>query len=114
MPIFNLHPYMYLGLAIIFEVVATTSMKYSDGFRVPLPSAITITGYCIAFFSLAQALRTIPVGLAYAIWCGLGMVLVALAGVFLFRQVLDIPSILGIGFIILGVVVMGFSSQLPH
>lgn len=114
MLIFNLHPYAYLGLAIIFEVIATTSMKYSDGFRVPLPSVITAAGYCIAFWSLAQALRTIPVGLAYAIWCGLGMVLVALIGVILFKQALDIPSALGVGLIILGVTVMGFSSQLPH
>ena len=107
--------WIFLGLAILAEVVATSALKASDGFSRLLPSIVVVTGYACTFYLLALTLRTIPVGIAYAVWSGLGIVLVSLIGVVLFGQKLDAPALVGMGLIIAGVLVMNlFSRSVPH
>ncbi|PTU77759.1 multidrug DMT transporter [Pseudomonas indoloxydans] len=107
--------YLYLAIAIAAEVVATTSMKAIDGFNKPLPLLLVIGGYAIAFWMLILVVRTIPVGIAYAIWAGLGIVLVSIAAMFIYQQKLDLPAVLGMGLIVSGVVVIQlFSSSTGH
>ena len=103
--------WLYLSIAIIAEVVATTALKASEGFTRLIPSIIVVAGYSLAFFMLAQTLRSIPVGVAYAIWSGVGIVLVSIVGFFLFKQRLDAPALLGIALIIAGVLVMQVFSK---
>ncbi|ARS47453.1 MULTISPECIES: DMT family transporter [Pseudomonadaceae] len=103
--------YLYLAIAIAAEVVATTSMKAIDGFSKPLPLLLVVGGYAIAFWMLTLVVRTIPVGIAYAIWAGLGIVLVSIAALFLYQQKLDLPAVLGMGLIVSGVVVIQLFSQ---
>ena len=108
-------PYLYLTVAIIFEVIGTSALKASDTFTRLVPSLVTLVAYPVCFFFLALSLRTIPVGIAYAIWSGLGIVLIALIGWFWFKQTLDGPALLGLALIIAGVVVANtFSQSLPH
>ena len=83
--------WLFLSVAIISEVVATSALKASNGFTQLWPSLLVIAGYAIAFFFLSLTLRTMPVGIAYAIWSGIGIVLVTLIGWFVFEQSLDIP-----------------------
>jgi small multidrug resistance pump len=107
--------YLYLAIAIAAEVIATTSMKAIDGFNKPLPLLLVIGGYAIAFWMLILVVRTIPVGIAYAIWAGLGIVLVSIAALVLYQQKLDLPAILGMGLIVSGVVVIQlFSHSTGH
>jgi small multidrug resistance pump len=107
--------YLYLAIAIAAEVIATTSMKAIDGFNKPLPLLLVIGGYGIAFWMLTLVVRTIPVGIAYAIWAGLGIVLVSIAALVLYQQKLDLPAILGMGLIVSGVVVIQlFSHSTGH
>lgn len=103
--------YLWLAAAICSEVFATSSLKASEGFTRLLPSLAVIVGYGAAFYCLSQTLRTIPVGVAYAIWSGLGTVLIALVGVVLYRQVLDRAALLGMTLIIAGVLVMNLFSK---
>jgi small multidrug resistance pump len=108
-------PYLYLTAAIIFEVIGTSALKASDTFTRLVPSLVTAVAYPISFFFLALTLRTFPVGIAYAIWSGLGIVLIALLGWFWFKQALDGPAVLGLALIIAGIVVINaFSHSLPH
>ncbi len=108
-------PYLYLTVAIIFEVIGTSALKASDTFTRLVPSLVTLVAYPVCFFFLALSLRTIPVGIAYAMWSGLGIVLIALIGWFWFKQTLDGPALLGLALIIAGVVVANtFSQSLPH
>ncbi|WP_197566768.1 DMT family transporter [Billgrantia diversa] len=104
--------FVYLALAIVAEVVATSALKATDGFTRLAPSLVVVVGYTIAFFMLSLVLRTIPVGIAYAIWAGLGIVLVALVGVVVYGQRPDLPAVLGIGLIIAGVVVIQLFSRI--
>ncbi|NIC07126.1 multidrug efflux SMR transporter [Halomonas sp. DX6] len=104
--------FVYLALAIVAEVVATSALKATDGFTRLVPSLVVVVGYTIAFFMLSLVLRTIPVGIAYAIWAGLGIVLVALVGVVVYGQRPDLPAVLGIGLIIAGVVVIQLFSRI--
>ncbi|WP_422674152.1 DMT family transporter [Billgrantia antri] len=104
--------FVYLALAIVAEVVATSALKATDGFTRPGPSLLVVVGYALAFFMLSLVLRTIPVGIAYAIWAGLGIVLVALVGVLVYGQRPDTPAVVGIGLIITGVVVIQLFSRL--
>lgn len=107
--------YLYLALAIIAEVVATTFLKLSDGLSKPLPSAVTLSGYAVAFYFLSLALRSLPTGLVYAVWSGVGVVLVATIAWVFQSQKLDAAALCGIGLIVSGVVVMNLSSSAsPH
>ena len=107
--------YVYLAIAIAAEVIATTSMKAIDGFNKPLPLILVIGGYAIAFWMLTLVVRSIPVGIAYAIWAGLGIVLVSVAALVLYQQKLDVPAVLGMGLIVSGVVVIQlFSNSTGH
>ncbi|UGV27022.1 QacE family quaternary ammonium compound efflux SMR transporter [Rhodopseudomonas boonkerdii] len=107
--------YLYLAVAILSEVIATSFLKVSDGFTRPIPSAITVAGYAISFYFLSLALRTIPTGIAYAIWSGVGIVLItAIAWIFQ-GQKLDAPALGGLGLIVAGVVVINvFSKATAH
>ena len=105
----------YLTVAILCEVIATTALKSSAAFTRLTPSLITAAGYALSFYFLALALRQIPLGFAYAIWSGAGMVLISLIGALFFKQHLDLPAIAGIALIITGVVVMNvFSESVSH
>lgn len=107
--------YLYLGVAIIAEVIATTALRASDGFTQLWPSVISIVGYVVAFYFLSLTLRTMPVGVAYAIWSGVGIVLISLAGWLLYKQLLDLPAIIGMGLIMAGVIVINlFSKSTVH
>ncbi len=107
--------YLYLTLAVIAEVIATSALKASEEFTRIIPSVIVVVGYCVAFYLITLVLRTIPVGVTYAIWSGLGIVLVTAVSVFLYKQTPDIPAIIGMGTIILGVVIINvFSKTVSH
>ena len=105
----------YLLTAIVAEVIATSALKASDGFSKLLPSVITVAGYAVAFYCLSLTLRHIPVGVAYAVWSGLGVVLITAVGWVVFGQKLDLPALIGMGLIVAGVVVMNvFSKVTAH
>lgn len=103
--------WVFLGVAIVAEVVATSSLKASAGFTKLWPSLVVITGYGIAFYFLALTLKTIPVGVAYAIWAGLGIVLISLVGWLVLEQKLDPAGMFGMSLIIAGVVVINVFSK---
>jgi len=103
--------YLFLTIAIIFEVIATSFMKSSEGFTKILPSVAVILGYTVAFYCLSLTLRSISLGVAYAIWSGAGVTLVALIGWLVFKQALDNFAITGIAFIIVGVVILNVFSK---
>ncbi len=107
--------FLYLGIAIVFEVVATSALKESEGFTRLLPSVAAIAGYGIALFFLALPLRTLPVGVVYAIWSGAGIVLITAIGYFIFGQKLDVPALAGIALILAGVLTINlFSGTVAH
>lgn len=107
--------WMYLGIAILAEIIATSALKSAEGFTRLVPSVITVAGYAVAFYFLSLTLRYIPVGIAYAIWSGVGIVLISLVGVLFYKQHLDGPALLGMAFIIAGVVIMNvFSKSVGH
>jgi len=103
--------WVFLGIAIVAEVVATSALKSSDSFSRLWPSFIVVSGYLLSFYFLSLTLRTIPVGIAYAIWAGLGIVLIALSSWLLYGQKLDFPAVLGMGFIIAGVAIINLFSK---
>jgi len=103
--------WIYLALAILFEVVGTTALKAAEGFTRPWPVFIVVLGYLAAFFFLGLSLKSLPVGVAYAIWAALGMVLIAVSGWLLFDERLDAWAIAGIVLIIAGVVLIGAVSE---
>ena len=100
-----------LLLAIVSEVVATSALKSSESFSRLWPSVLTVVGYGVAFYLLSLTLREMPVGIAYAIWSGVGIVLVSLAAVVLFGQKLDLPALIGMGLIVAGVIVINVCSK---
>jgi len=107
--------WIYLIVAVITEVVATIALKASDGFNNSTASTICIVGYCIAFYCLAEVVKTIPVGIAYAIWAGAGIVLVTIFSTLWLKQAPDIAAIIGIILIIIGVVTINlFSKTVSH
>ena len=107
--------YLFLTIAILCEVAGTAALKASEEFTRPIPSLIVLVGYGVAFLCLSLTLRTIPVGIAYAIWAGCGIVLVALVSYALFGQKLDAPAVVGIAMITAGVVVVNvFSGSVTH
>ncbi|MCL8383124.1 DMT family transporter [Xanthobacter aminoxidans] len=103
--------YVYLLIAIVAEVIATSALKQAEGFTKFGPSVIVVVGYCIAFFCLSLTLRTLPVGIAYAIWSGVGIVLVTGFAWVYYGQKLDLPALIGLGLIIAGVIVINLMSK---
>lgn len=111
----NKEALLFLAVAIIVEVIATTALKSSDSFTRLIPSVISIAGYCIAFWCLTIPMRTIPTGIIYAIWSGAGIVLIGIVGWLVHGQKLDIPAMLGMGLIIAGVITINlFSKSVAH
>lgn len=107
--------YFYLALAIIAEVIATSSLKASAEFTKLFPSLIVVTGYGIAFYLLTLVLRSIPIGITYAIWSGIGIILVAVVGAILYKQIPDLPAMIGMALIVAGVVIIHvFSKTAVH
>ena len=102
-------PWILLAIAIVTEVIATSSLKVSNGFTRLWPSVVVVIGYGISFYALALTMRSLPVGVIYAIWSGLGITLVTLVGWFVFKQHLSTHALIGIGLIIAGVIVMNLS-----
>lgn len=111
----NKEALIFLGIAIVVEVIATTALKSSDSFTRLWPSVISIVGYCVAFWCLTIPMRTIPTGIIYAIWSGAGIVLIGIVGWLVHGQKLDLPAITGMGLIIAGVVIINlFSRSVSH
>jgi small multidrug resistance pump len=107
--------WILLSIAIVSEVIATSCLKASEGFTRLWPSLVVILGYMLAFYFLSLTLKTIPVGVAYAIWSGVGIVLIALIGWFFLKQSLDIPAVIGLVLIVAGVIVINvFSRTVSH
>ena len=107
--------YVYLFAAIVSEVIATSALKAAEGFSRFWPSVIVIVGYGLAFYCLSLTMRTIPIGIAYAIWSGVGIVLIALMGLLFYRQPLDAPALIGMAFILAGVLIINvFSKTAGH
>jgi len=107
--------HLFLVIAVVFEVIATSMLKATDGFTRLWPSLVTIVGYGLAFYFLSLTVKTIPVGIVYALWCGIGIVLVTLVGWVVLKQALDTPALIGIGLILTGVVVINlFSKTVAH
>ncbi|HIC47767.1 MAG TPA: QacE family quaternary ammonium compound efflux SMR transporter [Methylophaga aminisulfidivorans] len=103
--------WIYLAIAIVAEVIATSALKASHEFTRLIPTIIVVIGYLTAFYFLTLSLRVIPVGIAYAIWAGLGIVLIAIISWILYGQKLDLPALLGMGLIISGVLVINLFSK---
>ena len=107
--------YLYLAIAITAEVVATTAIKALDGLSKPVPLLLVVLGYGLSFWMLSLVVKSIPVGIAYAMWAGLGIVLVSVAAAVLYQQRLDLPAMLGMGLIVSGVAVIQlFSHSTGH
>jgi small multidrug resistance pump len=107
--------WVYLGTAIVAEVIATTALKSSEGFTRLVPALVVVAGYGVAFYLLSLTLRSIPVGIAYALWSGVGIVLISIVGWLVHSQVLDRPAMIGIGLIVVGVIVINvFSRSTAH
>lgn len=106
--------YFYLALAIIAEVIATGSLKATEEFTKPVPTLIMVTGYGLAFYFMTLALRTLPLGVTYAIWSGLGIVLISILGVLLYDEKLDMAATIGMGLIITGVMIIHLFSKMVH
>lgn len=107
--------YLFLFIAIVAETVATSMLKSTEEFTRLWPSVVVIIGYAVSFYCLSQALRVLPVGIAYAIWSAAGIVLVSLVAFLVYKQRLDLPALLGMGLIIAGVVVINlFSKSVSH
>ena len=102
--------WVYLLIAITGEVVATSALRASDGFTRMGPTGLVVAGYAIAFYFLSLTLSTIPVGIAYAVWSGIGIVLTSIIGWFLFSQSLDTAALIGIALILAGVAVINLMS----
>jgi small multidrug resistance pump len=107
--------YLWLAIAIVAEVVGTSCLKATEGFTRLWPSVVVVVSYAVTFYFFSLTLKTIPVGVAYAIWAGVGTVLIALIGYFVYRQRLDAPAIFGMALIVAGVTIMNlFSKTVVH
>ncbi len=102
---------LYLLIAIVAEVLGTSALKASEGFTKLGPSAIVVTSYAVAFYCMSISLKTMPVGIVYAVWAGMGIVLIALIGWLAFGQKLDLPAITGLSLIVAGVVILNTMSK---
>jgi small multidrug resistance pump len=111
----QMQQWIFLSIAIVSEVAATSALKACEGFSRLWPSVIVLVGYGTALFFLSLTLKTIPVGVVYAIWSGVGIALIALVAWVFFGQSLDVPAIIGLLLIVAGVVVLNvFSTSVPH
>jgi small multidrug resistance pump len=108
----RLPPYALLAIAIVAEVIATSALRASDGFTRWLPAIVVLLGYGVSFYMLSLTLKTIPVGIVYAIWSGVGIVLITLVALVMYRQVPDLPAVVGLGLIVAGVVVLNLFSKM--
>lgn len=106
-----MNKWLMLGIAIVAETIATSALKSSEGFSKLVPSAIVLVGYGVAFYFLSLTLRVIPVGIAYAVWSGVGIVLITAVGWAFFGQKMDAPALIGMALIIAGVVIMNVFSR---
>ena len=107
--------FVILFFAILSEVIATSSLKYSEGFTKPIPSVVVAVGYGLSFYLLSIALKTMPIGVAYAIWSGVGLVLTVIAGIILWHETLDWAKVTGIVLILAGIVLINvFSKSAAH
>ncbi|KAB0643575.1 DMT family transporter [Burkholderia latens] len=104
--------YAWLAIAIVAEVIGTSALRAADGFTRLWPSVLVVAGYGTAFYCLSLTLRTMPVGIIYAVWSGAGIVLITLVAMLLYRQVPDLPAVIGLGLIIAGVVVLNLFSKM--
>lgn len=107
--------WIFLLIAISGELVGTSALKSAEGFTKIGPSIVSVLGYVVAFYFLSLTLKDIPVGIAYALWSAIGIILVSIIGYFMYDQKLDTPAMIGIGFIVVGVVIMNlFSKSISH
>src|SRR5215216_1114811 len=102
-----------LFFAILSEVVGTTALKFSEGFTKFIPSTIVVVGYGLSFYLLSMSLKVFPIGIAYAIWSGVGIILTVIAGILIWRETLDWARVLGIIFIIFGILIINLFSRIP-
>ncbi|CAB3758159.1 Multidrug transporter EmrE [Paraburkholderia solisilvae] len=108
----RLPPYALLAIAIVAEVIATSALRASAGFTRWLPAVVVVLGYGVSFYMLSLTLKSIPVGIVYAIWSGVGIVLITLVALVVYRQVPDLPAVAGLGLIVAGVVVLNLFSKM--
>jgi small multidrug resistance pump len=108
----RLPPYALLAIAIVAEVIATSALRASDGLTRALPAVVVVLGYGVSFYLLSLTLKSIPVGVVYAIWSGVGIVLITLVALVMYRQVPDLPAVAGLGLIVAGVVVLNLFSKM--
>lgn len=107
--------YLILALAVLFETIGTTALQASQQFTRLVPSVVVVLAYAVSFYLLSITLRTMPVGVVYALWSGLGIILISCIGWLVFGQRLDLPAVLGLGMIISGIAVIHlFSNAAPH
>ncbi|MBN3817839.1 multidrug efflux SMR transporter [Paraburkholderia sp. Se-20369] len=104
--------YAWLAIAIVAEVIGTSALRAADGFTRLGPSLLVVAGYATAFYCLSLTLRTMPVGIIYAVWSGAGIVLITLVAMLLYRQVPDVPAVVGLSLIVAGVVVLNLFSKM--
>lgn len=105
--------FIILFFAILSEVIATSSLKLSNGFTKPIPSVVVVIGYSASFYLLSLALKVMPVGVAYAIWSGVGLILTVIAGMIIWRETLDWARVVGIVLILAGIVFINVVSKTP-
>jgi len=107
--------YLYLALAILAETIGTSALKATNEFTKLVPSIIVLVGYGISFYFMTLVLRTIPIGITYAVWSGVGIVLISTVGAIFYKEILDLPAIIGMGLIVAGVLVIHlFSKTISH
>ncbi|MBL8165446.1 MAG: multidrug efflux SMR transporter [Anaerolineae bacterium] len=106
--------FAYLGIAILAEIIATNSLKLSNGFTQLIPSIVVVIGYAVAFYFLSLALREIPLGISYAIWSAIGTVGTVLIGIVVWKQPVNVPTILGIALIVAGVIMLNVFGEGVH
>ncbi|WP_026607642.1 DMT family transporter [Methylocapsa acidiphila] len=107
-------PWLFLAVAILSEVVATSALKSAEGFTRLGPSLLVVAGYALAFYLLSLTLDAIPVGVAYAVWSGAGIALVSVIGWIVYKQALGVGELAGMGFIVFGVILLNMFSKTPH
>jgi small multidrug resistance pump len=108
----RLPPYALLAIAIVAEVIATSALRASDGFTRLMPATVVVLGYVISFYLLSLTLKSVPVGIVYAIWSGVGIVLITLLAIVIYGQVPDLPAVAGLGLIVAGVLVLNLFSKM--